>query len=173
MNTVFFGAKRAFLSSVALTRRRLRAIAPGMTAARYDMMFVIAHRPRREEQFWAPWPAVRQARVREALGVSAAVVSRMLRSLVELGWVQSTCPCGDRRQRCLQLTAEGRKQMQAAFRQVASFAKRFLQRVLYGDRHGSVAAYRVMVETQRVLGRLRAACGDTANLWRSLPSPDG
>ena len=35
MNPIFFGAKRAFLSSVAVTRKTLRAIAPGMTAARW------------------------------------------------------------------------------------------------------------------------------------------
>jgi DNA-binding MarR family transcriptional regulator len=172
MHPVFFDAKRAFLSSVAVTRKMLRSIAPGMTAARYDMMFVIAHRPRRQTHFSAARPAVRQFKVREALGVSAAVVSRMIRSLVELGWVRRE-QRNDRRQRWLKLTDEGRKQLRAAFRQVARFAKRLVPRVLCGDRHRSRIARAAAIHNSRnLLGRFRAGCGDTAELWFHPPSPD-
>ena len=174
MNAVLFGAKRVFLSSVAVTRRVLRAIAPGMTAARYDMMYAIAWAPRRGE-FCESERGIRQSDVRRALGVSAPVVSRMVRSLVELGWVKRfpRSHGADKRQRWLGLTKEGAAQMRAAFRMAGRFVKRLVYRALCHHGLGRrVPRFIAMGEMEGRLNWVRSACGDTATLWYWWPSPD-
>jgi DNA-binding MarR family transcriptional regulator len=172
MNPIFFGAKRAFLSSVAVTRKMLQAIAPGMTAARYDMMYVIAGEPERQSAFRASDEEVTQSEVREQLGVSAPVVSRMVRSLVALGWVRQTVDSCDKRQRSLVLTEEGAVAMLAAFRQVRRFAQRLVIRTFCRnrDRHWAKRS-QTMEETEAVFSRLRENCRDTAELAYSWPWP--
>src|SRR5579859_8237816 len=173
MNAIFFAAKRAFWSSVAVTRKMLHAVAPGMTAARYDMMFVIAGTPTKASSFRCN-VNLTQSELRRTLGVSAPVVSRMLRSLEELGWVRRARPkYGDQRQRKLTLTDQGLEHLLASFRLVARFAKRLVHRALCGDRHGSrVAQFMAMDGAEAVLNGLRKYCGDTATLWYWWPSPD-
>jgi DNA-binding MarR family transcriptional regulator len=172
MNPMFFGAKRAFLSSVAVTRKTLRAIAPGMTAARYDMMYVIAREPIRQGMFKAFRMAVTQSSVRKRLGVSAPVVSRMVRSLVARGWVrQSSVDC-DKRQRYLALTQEGIAALLAAFRQAGRFAKRLVIRTFCGQRDRDWAARsQAMEHASSFFSCLRTACGDTARVRYSWPWP--
>jgi DNA-binding MarR family transcriptional regulator len=172
MNPIFFGAKRAFLSSVAVTRKTLRAIAPGMTAARYDMMYVIAREPTRHSMFKAFGMAVTQSAVRKQLGVSAPVVSRMVRSLVARGWVRQSRVDGDRRQRFLVLTEEGIAALLAAFQQAGRFAKRLVIRTFCGqrDRHWA-ARSQAMEHAEGFFSRLRTACGDRARVGYSWPWP--
>lgn len=173
MNTIFFHAKRLFLSSVGITRKRLRAIHPGMTAARYDMMFAIQGSPARLRDFFGS-RTITQSKVRRMLGVAAPVVSRMVRSLVELGWVARSRPLvGDTRQRELRVTRRGRAQLRAAFQQVAKFARRLVYRVLRGDRHWkSAPQFLVMAEMELPFYRLRWACKDRAKLRYPYPHPD-
>ena len=177
MNTVTFGAKRAFLSSVGFTRGVLRAIAPGLTAARYDLMYAMTEGPTRASRFRESNSATRQSDVRRKLGVSAQTVSRMVRSLIELGWVKRIDPRGrDRRQRWLALTREGADHMRAAFLMPARFLKRLMYRALRyrsPPYHGRlIAGYIAMGEMAARLDRVREECRDTATLWYWYPSPD-
>ena len=174
MNAIFFGAKRAFLSSVAITRRLMRSIAPGMTAARYDMMYVVAGRPTQGKPFRRVVTGVWQSEVRKTLGVSAPVVSRMVRSLVALGWIARRRDDYDGRQWSLRLTDEGFAHLLGAFRLVARFAKRLVHRVLcrHGRHRDREARFLAMGDAEARLDWIRQGCGDTATLWYWWPSPD-
>jgi DNA-binding MarR family transcriptional regulator len=76
----------------------------GLTPARFDLMYAIY----RSYEGW-----MTQATLRRALGVSAPTVSRMLRSLEELGLVFRTRARRDRRTREVMLTHEGRARVRA------------------------------------------------------------
>ena len=100
MNAVFFGLKRAHQSTLRITRPMLHAM--GLTAARFDMLFVLLESP--EGRGWTlgrrpgPNSGLLQSRLRKILGVSRPTVSRMLASLEELGiLVRRRCEL-DRRQ---------------------------------------------------------------------------
>jgi DNA-binding MarR family transcriptional regulator len=96
MHAAFFGLKRAYWGSLRVTRRALTAL--GLTAARFDLLYVV-HEPR------AP---VAQRDIVRKLGVTPPVVSRMLKSLRELGLVcRQRRPC-DQREWNISLTARGR-----------------------------------------------------------------
>ena len=78
-----------------------------MTAARYDILFAIAQRPR-----WAAW---REDEVYEMrfdllvakLGLHPSTVSKCLKRLVALGWMTRHVVPYDRRRRIFRLTALG------------------------------------------------------------------
>src|SRR5579884_2276857 len=82
MNAIPFATKRAFHTYLRIVRKPLQSLSPGLTAARFDLLYLL----------WKSgdpvWGGSRSQRdVQQALGVSASVVSRMLRSLEKLGWV--------------------------------------------------------------------------------------
>lgn len=78
MNVLFFAARRADLSILAYGRRLL---APhGLTPARFDMLYII-------------WRAGKcgsrsQEQIKSHLGVSRPTISRMLKSLADLGLIR-------------------------------------------------------------------------------------
>jgi DNA-binding MarR family transcriptional regulator len=103
MNAIFFGLKRALHGTLRLTRRALARL--GLTAARFDMLYALPHRPpsgRRSRN------GMRQSTLRRQLGVSRPTVSRMLGSLEELGLVARKRDFFDRRQIFVELTDAGR-----------------------------------------------------------------
>jgi len=105
MHAVFFGLKRAFHRSLALTRPLLARF--DFTPARFDMLYAI-HR----FQYGLP-----QSALRRILGVTAPTVSRMLRSLEDLGFVVRARPsAGDMRQRIVTLTMEGLRRVRRVIR---------------------------------------------------------
>jgi DNA-binding MarR family transcriptional regulator len=97
MHAAFFGLKRAYWGSLRVTRKPLAAL--GLTAARFDLLYVLRE---------APCPPVAQRAIHRKLGVTPPVVSRMLKSLYELGLVRRERRPGDRRQWLISLTARGR-----------------------------------------------------------------
>jgi DNA-binding MarR family transcriptional regulator len=100
MHAIFFGLKRAFHSTLRVTRRMLTRI--GLTAARFDMLFALPHEGRRVgDGMW-------QSELRRQLGVSRPTVSRMLASLEELGLVLRNRDSKDRRQVFVALTEAGK-----------------------------------------------------------------
>jgi DNA-binding MarR family transcriptional regulator len=116
MNAIFFGLKRAHQSTLRISRSMLSAL--GLTAARYDLMFVLLGSP--EGRGWTlgrrrgPQDGFLQSRLRKTLGVSRPTVSRMLGSLEELGLlVRRRCE-RDRRQLLVTLTAVGRSLIRKA-----------------------------------------------------------
>ncbi len=97
MHTVFFEMKHAHLTAVRFTRGGTAEV--GLTPARLDMLRAILEG--RDSL------GMLQSTLRRHLCVSAAVVSRMVRTLESLGFVErSQCPC-DRRQVRLDLTKRG------------------------------------------------------------------
>lgn len=155
MNAIFFGAKRAFHGALRITRQPLARM--GLTAARFDMLTAIWRRPF----------GVRQASLRRALGVSAPTVSRMLRSLEELGLVKRDRALEDRRQLYVTLTAAGRTSIRRATRSFvwSGAAQLAVDCGLTGTRfHDESACMTAMAEAEWVLRRLSSAFRDIATL---------
>ena len=159
MNVVLFGLKRAFQASIRMTRPIIAA--HGLTAARFDMLYLIKGPYRRLYD-----PGVKQSDLRRALGVTAPTVSRMLRSLEKLGLVTRARPsCGDTRQRIVNLTLAGLSCIRRAIRSIVrrrtveiAFAK-----ILTNDR--SYSTHIAEIENAESVCRcIRAGFGDTATL---------
>jgi DNA-binding MarR family transcriptional regulator len=96
MHAVLFSLKRSYWGSLKPTRKRLKEM--GLTAARFDLLYVLL-----EERL--PFP---QHGIVRQLGVTPPVVSRMLKSLRELGLVQRRRDLKDRREWLISLTSRGR-----------------------------------------------------------------
>ena len=106
MHAAFFGLKRAYWGSLGTTRKKLTAM--GLTAARFDLLYIL---PRSLWGFPVP-----QRSLHRKLGCTPPVVSRMLKSLRELGLVtRARCPT-DTRRRLIGLTDKGRLLINRAIR---------------------------------------------------------
>ena len=98
MHAVFFGVKRIHLEVVhRVTRPLLEATDCELTPARFDMMRIVSLRPQ----------GVQQATLRWLLGVSPPTVSRMLKSLEELGMITRRRLASDGRCRDVHITKKG------------------------------------------------------------------
>ena len=97
---MFFGAKRVHLRVVGITRSLLKGIV--LTPARFDMMRIIELHG--EE-------GILQAKIRDLLGVSAATVSVMVRSLELLGYVRRSRFVRDARCTLVRITEVGIQQL--------------------------------------------------------------
>lgn len=103
MHALHFRLKRAFQSTLRVARTAL--IRYGLTPARFDLLYAIQgeHHPR---ELRDP-PSLWQSALRRVLGVTAPTVSRMLRSLEDLGLVRRWRDGRDTRQRVVALTRKG------------------------------------------------------------------
>jgi DNA-binding MarR family transcriptional regulator len=151
MHAAFFGIKRAYWGSLRTTRRKLTKM--GLTAARFDLLYLL----------WeVPWPGARtQKEITRELGVSRSVVSRMLKSLREIGLVERMRDPCDRRGWLIALTEEGLRRIRRAIRFFVrrGGAWRRVQRGLCpgmpkGERRENLAFWR-MCKLEVVLDRLR------------------
>jgi DNA-binding MarR family transcriptional regulator len=95
MHPVFLGVKRVHIEVVRFTNRVLAV--SNLTAARFDMLRVVELHPH----------GIPQNALRWLLGVTAPVVSRMLKSLQLLGFVARERDTKDRRCRIVRLTKRG------------------------------------------------------------------
>ena len=98
MDDVFFGVKRAHLAVNWWARLKLKEFE--VTPARFDLMRLIYER---HDFQWV------QSELRARLGVARATISRMLKSLEKLGWIERKPNAWDRRTRDCVLTYEGRR----------------------------------------------------------------
>ncbi len=176
MNSIFFGLKRAFHGALAVTRKRLQAVSPGMTAARFDMMYLLAGgRDGRQvvESFYAE--NVLQCVLGFELGVSRPVVARMLRSLEKLGWVKRRRWEHDGRYRVVTLTFAGLQCVRAAFQQVVPFSRGVVHRAMGIRPHRAPAPrLQAIVTLDRYLKSLREHCRNhPGRLWYWWLRPDG
>ena len=96
MHQINFGFKRNHLLSLALTRPFAEQF--NLTPARFDMLLAIYHRRR---------GATTQADLRDVLGVCPPVISRMARSLEELGFIARERLESDKRKVLVTFTARG------------------------------------------------------------------
>jgi DNA-binding MarR family transcriptional regulator len=166
MNAIFFASKRAFHGVLRVTRRPLGSL--GLTAARFDMMFVLLRR-----DIAQVGGSVRQSDLRRTLGVSASVVSRMLRSLEALGWVQRTLSLRDRRQREVTLTEAGRGRIRTAYKTLFRAAQRLVDRAIcFGEERNRNARFWHVATLEEYLDGMRRYYGDIASLYYPWGHPD-
>jgi DNA-binding MarR family transcriptional regulator len=170
MHAIFFGLKRAHHGALRIAKAPLASF--GLTAARFDLLYAI-----RESR-----KGIVQSKLRRVLGVCRATVSRMLLSLEELGLVRRRVLPRDRRKRVVELTAQGRKRIARAHRELtrSGWASLAVDSALCGE--GSpyrwcdeVDCMMATDELDALLGRIRYAFYDHATLdypWRpeDLPS---
>jgi len=171
MHAVVFEAKRVFLSFLRVVRRPLLQW-PGLTGARFDMMSGFLNgfyeRPVAVE--------VRQSELRGKLGVCASVVSRMVRSLEELGWVARRRDVRDRRTWWLSLTERGEQVIREARRLWLRAAARLVEdAICMSGCRGRDHRFERLFRVTGYLGRLRSHFGDRATLdypwWPKLIDP--
>jgi DNA-binding MarR family transcriptional regulator len=166
MNAIFFASKRAFHGVLRVTRRPLGSL--GLTAARFDLMFVLLRRDTA-----GIGRSTRQSDLRRTLGVTASVVSRMLRSLEALGWVQRTRPFYDRRQREVILTDLGRGRIRTAYKTLFRAAQHLVDRAIcFGEHRNGNARFWHMTTLEGYLDAIRRHYGDIASLYYPWGHPD-
>src|SRR5262245_57183502 len=86
MHMVTFTTKRAHLGGVAFGKRVVKKV-HGMTPARYDLMYLIRTTNGRCVTHGCAY-FVRQDKLTAQLGLHPSTVSKMIRRLIELGWLE-------------------------------------------------------------------------------------
>ena len=158
MNAIFFGCKRAFHACLRIARQGLEGL--GLTPARFDMLTAIGGTPR--------WFGCTQRDLRVTLGVSGATVSRMLRSLEQLGLVVRTRGLTDRRQRSIRLTEQGVARLRKATRRLmrSGAIQLAVDCALTENRpHDEGRCLHEMDLAETILDRIRRAFRDVATLY--------
>ena len=166
MHQIAFATKRAFHGFLRGTRKLFAAY--GLTPARFDLLYAIVGGGPIE-----PHSSSYQSALRKQLGITAPVVSRMLGALERLGWIRREKGHGDRRQRIVRLTAEGRARMLAARRVVLRTVERIVTAAVC-LRHPRDQDERLqkMDRLEGYLGLLRRDLGDRATLYFRWGHPD-
>jgi DNA-binding MarR family transcriptional regulator len=117
VNFYFFSLKRSFHAALRVTRGVAAAF--GLTPARADMLYAIFRVPVASyEGTAAGRGALTQRELRTELGVSAPTVSRMVRSLEELGFVTRSRSIQDGRTLDIRLTDDGWRRVRAMFLEI-------------------------------------------------------
>jgi DNA-binding MarR family transcriptional regulator len=168
VNAITFGTKRAFHGFLRVTREQL--VDMGLTAARFDLLSVLVSCRRRE----LCAPGVRQSEIRRMLGVTAPVVTRMVRALVGLGLVEQWREqFGDRRQVRVGLTTAGERCILKARKAMLPAVSRMVYRAIcFGEHRSADARFVHMAKLEDYLGGLRGRFGDTAGLYYPWGHPD-
>ena len=168
MNAITFGTKRAFHGFLKVTRKALAEF--GLTAARFDMLSALLVEnpdPLRSS-------ATLQSDLRRMLGVSAPVVTRMLKSLEVLGLVVRQRPLwGDKRQKRVWLTEAGERCIRMARKvMLRAMRKLVLVAICFGRHRDRDARFRHMEKLEGYLRSLRERFGDRASLYYAWGHPD-
>jgi DNA-binding MarR family transcriptional regulator len=164
MNAIAFGTKRTFHGFLRVTRKALASV--GLTAARFDLMQPLL------ATYGGAVYSVRQSKLRRELGVTAGVVSRMLRGLEALGLVERTRDY-DRRQRIVTLTERGKDCLRRARRLLLRGVQRIVcDAICFGRRSDPQNWYIEMDTLESYLRVLRRDFGDTATLYYPWGHPD-
>ncbi len=168
MNAIAFGTKRAFHGFLRITRKALADM--GLTAARFDMMSAILADGRDA----ARHRGVTQSELRRRLGVTAPVVTRMVKALAALGLVERLRKdYEDRRQRWVRLTEAGEKCILQAQKLLLKPVRRLVFQVICFGRHRDRDQRFVHTNAlERYLNALRRDFGDRANLYYPWGHPD-
>ena len=168
MHSISFQLKRAHLSAVGFGRTMVASV-KGMTPARFDLLYLVRRwaiidaAERRDPLA----PTLSQPELTKSLGLHRTTVSRMLRQLVEMGWVHRRRSEWDRRTFNVGLTALGLRRIWEAMRRV--FRPRRLRR-LYEEHFRPVAprGYDVVGVIRGVIRTIQGIArrfGDTSSVW--------
>ena len=127
-----------------------------LTPARFDMLTAIANDP----------AGIAQNVLRRVLDVTSPVISRMLQSLEELGFVDRVVYPEDRRTNWITLTAEGKDLLDAAQREFlyGGFTERQVRLILMPTVTDGGVIRRTMKRTRRFLTKLRERVLDESTL---------
>jgi DNA-binding MarR family transcriptional regulator len=168
VNAITFGTKRAFQGFVRVTRKQLVDL--GLTAARFDLLTVLVRC--RPGELCAP--GVRQSEIRRKLGVTAPVVTRMLRALEGLGLVRRWREQDqDRRQVRVELTVAGERCILKAHEVMLPAVSRMVYRAIcFGEHRNADARFRHMDTLESYMESMRGRFGDTARLYYPWGHPD-
>lgn len=158
MHVLYFGLKRAFQATLKVNRPLLDR--HGITPARFDLLFTI-----HKEQYGR----LRQSDVRKALGVARPTVSRMVRSLEELGLLIRGIDWRDARQKSLRLSVAGKKVVRRVLRKLirSDVVGRWVRRAFSypnpppSKRRTNIALIEILDDT---LEQFRRCFGDFATL---------
>jgi DNA-binding MarR family transcriptional regulator len=150
MHAILFGLKRAYWGSIAKSRRPLHAHHPNLTAARFDLMHAVQSRSLK---------FVWQSKLPRVLGVCRPVVTRMIKSLVALGWLTRERSRIDRRTYDIGLTEMGAAVIESAHHSFVrtARAKRWVHQALLGMNEwpNMGAAFEAVATVEHWLKRLR------------------
>jgi DNA-binding MarR family transcriptional regulator len=137
MHAIFFGVKRVHIEVVRLTRRMIWL--SNLTPARFDLMRIVQLYP----------DGVAQGTIQWLLGVSAPVVSRMLKALQQLGFVERERHRRDGRARWVTLTERGAiaTRVAASATLVNLEAERTAARAVTGNNRRESASYDEILHT--------------------------
>jgi len=168
VNAITFGTKRAFHGVLRATRKQLVEL--GLTAARFDLLSVLVRRGPRE----LCAPGVRQSAIRRMLGVTAPVVTRMVRALERLGLVRRWREQDwDKRQVLVELTEAGERCiLRARDVMLPAVSRMVLRAICFGAHHSASARFRHMDTLESYLSGLRERFGDTATFYYPWGHPD-
>jgi DNA-binding MarR family transcriptional regulator len=156
MNAHFFGTKRAFHAILRITRKPLASF--GLTAARYDLLYAICGGAPETNEC-----GVEQSELPGMLGVHKSVVSRMLRSLEQLGLVSRERCYGDRRRLSVELTNAGVARLADAIRCLERASRRLLcMAICFGRWRDPDERFRHMEAYESYLRVIRRDYGDAA-----------
>jgi DNA-binding MarR family transcriptional regulator len=170
MNEIALGVKRTFHGFLRITRQRFASV--GLTAARFDMLYAVRKHGlafRREDPV-----TINQSDLRRVLGVTATVVSRMVRALETLGLVERhRHGYGDRRQIRVTLTKRGLQTVNRACRLLLRRVQRSVYKAIcYGHHRDSWKRLFAMDTLESYLRVLRKRFRDTATLYYPWGHPD-
>lgn len=168
MNAIAFGTKRAFHGFLHVTRKAFAEL--GLTAARFDLLSALLDaRPA-----WLREMGLRQSELREVLGVTAPVVTRMVQALQALGLVRREREhYGDRRQIVVWLTRAGERCILKARRIIMPALKRRVFVTICCGRHRDRHQRFVhMARLEDYLEVIRRRFGDRSQLHYPWGHPD-
>ncbi|MGH7296586.1 MAG: MarR family winged helix-turn-helix transcriptional regulator [Polyangiaceae bacterium] len=168
MHQIAFATKRAFHGFLRGTRKLLAA--HGLTAARFDLLYALVG----DGPIDGGSQSSYQSTLRTRVGVSAPVVSRMLGALERLGWIRREKERnGDRRQRIVRLTAEGRSRLLAARRVILRSVERLVTAAIcFLNPRDPMERLVNMDSLEGYLRVLRRDFGDRATLYFPWGHPD-
>jgi DNA-binding MarR family transcriptional regulator len=162
LHATFFSLKRAFHGILRIVRRPLASY--GLTAARFDLLYVLYERLGHRAL---------QSEIRSALGVTAPTVCRMLASLEKLGLVTRERCDLDRRTWVVGLTWAGVERMEAAYRALIADGAAELAldcALAFPRQHDRRLCGNAKRAFDRLLRAIRDQFGDTAwSLYRKVP----
>ncbi len=116
MHAIFFGLKRAHHATLRFARPVLAKVR--LTPARFDLLYALFGDPARPRRLFPTPPYVTQASLSGKLGVCRMTVSRMVRSLEELGLLHRQPRGRGGRRLLLQLTPRGEKKVRRILRRL-------------------------------------------------------
>jgi len=109
MHSILFSIKRTFHKSVWFGRALLKDYC--LTPSRFDILYIVLRRQR-------DLLKIRQSTIREMLGIAGPTLSRMIKALLELGFILRERSSVDRRQYDISLTKLGRATIEHAIRTI-------------------------------------------------------